>query len=122
MRLEKTFIALTVALLGAISLPAQNQVGLTVDATMDIYRAGGYNDGSNGIAPAMFSFPARAWRTMTIPAISGAWSCASSSPVYGADGATPSDPSCFPLNIPTPIGTFSGFFGTDFGSALVGVF
>jgi hypothetical protein len=62
MRLQKTFTAVAVALLGAAPLPAQNQVSLTVGATMDIYRAGGYNDGSNGIAPVVFSFPARGWR------------------------------------------------------------
>jgi Galactose oxidase, central domain len=122
MRLDKAFITLTVALLGAISLPAQDQVSLTVGATMDIYRAGGYNDGSDGIAPAMFSFPASPWRTIAFPALSGAWAC-NSSPLYSADGATTSSPSCYNVsNITGPVGSFSGFQGTDFGGALVGMF
>jgi len=29
---------------------------------MDIYRAGGYNDGSDGIAPVVYSFHARPLR------------------------------------------------------------
>ncbi len=33
---------------------AQNQVSLTVDATMDIYRSGGYNDSSDGLAPVVY--------------------------------------------------------------------
>jgi hypothetical protein len=122
MRTEHVFITLIVSLLAAISLPAQDQVSLTVDATMDIYRAGGYNDGSDGIAPAVFTFPASPWRTMTFPAVSGAWAC-NSGPLYGADGATASSPSCFNVsNITGPVGTFPGFQGTDFGGALVGVF
>jgi hypothetical protein len=123
MRLEKTFIALTVALLGAISLPAQNQVSLTVDANMDIYRAGGYNDGSNGIAPVVFSFPARAWRTMTFPSVGGAWGCQNGLPEYGADGQTSG--ACLTNGGATnfnSIGPLSGYHMTDFQGALVGVF
>jgi hypothetical protein len=121
MRLKKPFLAVALAMVDAISLPAQDQVSLTVDATMDIYRAGGYNDGSNGIAPVVFSFPAGAWRTMTFPSVGGAWSCASS-PLYGADGALAPSPCYNVSNIPNPVGPFSGFLGTDFGGALVGVF
>jgi hypothetical protein len=121
MRLEQTFISLTIALLRAIPLSAQNQVSLTVDATMDIYRAGGYNDGSDGIAPVVFTFPAHAWQTLTFPSVGGAWSCASG-PLYGADGALSPAPCSNVSNISSPVGTFSGFQGTDFGGAQVGVF
>src|ERR1700730_15869108 len=113
MDLTKTSIAFAVVLLGTTRLPAQNQVSLTVDATMDIYRAGGYNDGSNGIAPAVFSFPARAWRTMTITSNSGAWSCNSVDALFGADGTTSSASGCTPGDI-TPVGTFAGYDSTDF--------
>jgi hypothetical protein len=120
MRLLKTFIALGGSIAGGVR--AQEEVSLTLDATMDIYRAGGYSDGSDGIAPAVFTFPASPWRTMTFPAVGGAWSC-NSGPFYGADGATTSSPSCYNVsNITGPVGTFSGFQGTDFGGALVGVF
>jgi len=123
MRLGKTVTALAVVLLGAVPLPAQNQVNLTVDATMDIYRAGGYNDGSNGIAPVVFSFPARAWRTMTFPSVGGAWTCSSTVPQYGPDGTSLST-GCLPPsgNIMNATGTFSGYDSTDFTGAMVGMF
>src|ERR1700733_1072263 len=121
MRLGEAFTALTMALLGSVSLPAQYQVSLTVDATMDIYRAGGYNDGSDGIAPVVFTFPAGGWRTMTFPSVGGAWSCNSVHALFGADGTTASTSGCYPSNI-NPTGTFSGFDPTDFAGALVGIF
>lgn len=51
--LIKTLATAALALLGTARLPAQNQVSVTVDVTMDIYRAGGDNDGSDGIAPVI---------------------------------------------------------------------
>src|ERR1700733_10796875 len=120
MRLEKVFIALTLALLGASSLPAQDQVSLTVSANMDIYRAGGYSDGSNGIAPVVFSFPAGGWRTMTFPSVGGSWSCNNTVAPFGADGTSSSG--CFPTDITKPVGTFSGYELSDFSGALVGMF
>ena len=122
MRLETFLTALIVALLAA-PLPAQNQVNLTVDATMDIYRAGGYNDGSNGIAPVVFSFPARALSTMTFPSVGGAWTCQNGYPDYGADGETSGY--CVTAGTPTnfnSIGPLSGYHLTDFVGALAGVF
>jgi hypothetical protein len=123
MRIAKTSIAGIVVLVGTVSLPAQNQVSLTVDATMDIYRAGGYNDGSDGIAPVVFTFPARAWRTMTFPSVGGAWTCTPSVPKYGPDGTSLST-GCLPPsgNDMIPIGTFSGYHSTDFTGAMVGIF
>jgi hypothetical protein len=88
---------------------------------MDIYRAGGYNDGSDGIAPVVFSFPAGAWRTMTFPSIGGGWSCSYSVPTYGADGTTSGPCSLTPTNL-NPVGPFSGYHLTDFVGALAGVF
>ena len=73
MRLFHTVAALMVAIPGVVPAMAQSQVKLTVDATMDLYRAGGYNDGSDGIAPAVFSFTAGAGQTITFPNVSGAW-------------------------------------------------
>lgn len=123
MRLERSLTALTMALLAAAPLAAQNQVNLTVDATMDIYRAGGYNDGSNGIAPVVFSFPARALSTMTFPSVGGAWTCQNGYPYYGADGETSGY--CVTAGTPTnfnSIGPLSGYHLTDFVGALAGVF
>jgi hypothetical protein len=123
MRFETTLIAFAITLLGALSTPAQNQVSLTVDANMDIYRAGGYNDGSDGIAPVVFSFPERAWRTMTFPSVGGGWSCQNGYPDYGADGETTGYclTSGGPANL-NSVGRFSGYQTTDFVGGLVGVF
>ena len=88
MRLFHTVAALMVAIPGVVPAMAQSQVKLTVDATMDLYRAGGYNDGSDGIAPAVFSFTAGAGQTITFPNVSGAWTCENGIPEYGGDGTT----------------------------------
>lgn len=88
----------------------QNQVNLTVDAT-------------NGIAPVVFSFPARAWRTMTLPSVGGAWGCQTGLPEYGADGQTSG--ACLTDGGPTnfnSIGPLSGYHLTNFVGALAGVF
>ena len=66
MKTAKSFAAAILALVGAVHLLGQDPINLTVEATMDIYQAGGYNDGSGGIPPVVLSFPARAWRTMTL--------------------------------------------------------
>jgi hypothetical protein len=112
------------ALIGAVSLPAQESVSLTVDATMDIYRAGGYNDNSSGgIAPVAFTFPAGGWRTMTFPTVGGVWGCQNGLREYGADGETSG--ACLSAAGPTnfgSIGPFSGYQATDFVGALVGIF
>lgn len=121
--MKTAFVAAAAALLGAAALRAQYQVNLTVDATMDIYRAGGYNDGSNGIAPLEFSFPAGGWRTITFPSVSGVWTCQAGEPSYGADGETSGY--CLIAGGATnfnSIGPFSGYHLTDFVGALAGVF
>lgn len=115
--------ALAIAAAAAGAAEPQNQISLTVDATMDIYRAGGYNDGSNGIAPVVFTFPARSWRTMTIPAAGGAWTCQTGFTEYGPDGQTSG--ACLSQGTPTnfnSIGPFSGYHLTDFLGALAGIF
>ena len=40
---------------------------------MDIHCAGAYDDGSDGIAPVVNSFPARALRTLRFSSVTGAW-------------------------------------------------
>jgi hypothetical protein len=52
--MRTTFLSFaTLVILTAMPVFAQNQVTLTVEANMDIYRAGAYNDGSDGIAPVV---------------------------------------------------------------------
>lgn len=62
----------------------------------------GYNDGSNGIAPVVFTFPAHAQTTLTFPSVGGAWTCGSGNPDYGADGETSGACAAVdPINLPS---------------------
>jgi hypothetical protein len=118
----KALLPSTLAL--ALAAPLLAQVSLSVSATMDIYRAGGYNDGSDGIAPVVYSFPARPFQTLTFSSVAGEWTCTPSVPEYGADG-TGLSTGCIPpggANIGNPVGTFSGYDTTDFSGAMVGMF
>ncbi len=104
-------------------LHAQTQVTLPVLATMDLYQAGGYNDGSNGIAPAIYSFRARAGQILTFSSVSGSWTCQNGYPEFSADGETSGY--CVNAGGPadvSPVGPFSGYQLTDFTGALAGVF
>jgi len=71
----------------------------------------------------VFSFPARAWRTMTFPSVGGEWGCQNGLAEYGADGETSG--ACLVNGGPTnfnSIGPLSGYHLTDFVGALAGVF
>lgn len=115
--------ALAIGAATAVAADPQNEITLTVDSHMDIYRAGGYNDGSSGIAPVVFTFPAHAWQTMSFPAAGGAWTCQTGFAQYGPDGQTSG--TCLTQGTPTnfnSVGPFSGYHLTDFLGALAGVF
>jgi VCBS repeat protein/FG-GAP repeat protein len=115
----KIATTLQIALLLTGALRAQDGLTTSVSAHMDIYRAGGYDDGSDGTAPAKFTFPAAPGQTLTFSSITGAWSCGVSS-LYGPDGSTTTV--CQPHNMNNPIGTFSGYDTTDFTGGLAGIF
>jgi hypothetical protein len=103
-----------------LAVPVLAQVSLSVSATMDIYRAGGYNDGSDGIAPVVYTFTARPFQTLTFSSVSGTWKCTTGLPAFGPDGtSTGCNPS---QKINNPIGTFSGLGLTDFIGPMVGIF
>ena len=118
-------VSISIAAVLAIGLPltgslqAQDVLTVSVSAHMDIYRAGGYDDGSDGAAPAKYAFPAAPGQTLTFSSITGSWSCGAS-PLYGPDGLTTTV--CQPHNIDNPIGTFSGYDTTDFSGGLAGIF
>ena len=114
-------IVLQISLI-SVPLLAQDtpDVELPVSAKMDIYRAGGYNDGSDGIAPTVYSFSARAGRIVTFSSVAGMWTCSPTVPEYGPDGGSLST-GCTGNNM-NPIGTFSGYATTDFMGAMVGMF
>jgi len=121
MRISAFAIALQMGLALAGSLRAQ--VTLSVSAHMDVYQAGGYSDGSDGVAPSVYAFPAAPGQTITFPSVTGTWTCSYGVVQYGPDGTTTG-----PCNnigfqyIENPIGTFSGYALTDFVGALAGVF
>ncbi|HUO27916.1 MAG TPA: hypothetical protein VMU80_01770 [Bryobacteraceae bacterium] len=95
---------------------------VVVSAGMDLYRAGGYQDNSGGVPPAVYVFPAKAGRVLAFPEIAGKWTCTSSVALYGPDGDTAID-ACNPrANISSPIGPFSGYDLTDFTGGLAGMF
>lgn len=118
----RTLINSTLAL--GIAAPLLAQVTLSVSGNMDIYRAGAYNDGSDGIVPAVYSFPARPFQTLTFSSVAGVWTCNSSVSAYGADGTSLSTGRIPPggANIGNPVGTFSGYDTTEFSGAMVGMF
>jgi probable HAF family extracellular repeat protein len=93
----------------------------SVSAKMDIYRAGGYSDGSGGSAPAAYTIQPGTAQTVTFSGITGTWTCNSTATPYGPDGAT-SGSCAGGLHINNPIGPFSGWDTTDFSGGLVGVF
>ncbi len=99
-----------------------------VSGNMDIYRAQGYDDGSDGVAPFSYTFPAARHQALTFLSIAGLWTCAdgtANSAPWGPDGtlaAMGNHCYAFGTDIVDPVGTFSGYATTDFGGALVGVF
>lgn len=108
----------------ALAAPADAEAfraELFVNAKMDIYRAGGYEDGSDGIAPVVYSFPARAGRVLEFMSVGGDWTCTTIGvPPFSPDGTTA--PGCNPLAVFGSVGPFSGYANSDFSSAMVGMF
>ena len=100
--------------------PVTAQVELPVSAKMDLYRAGGYNDGSDGIAPAVYSFEARAGRTLHFSSASGSWTCSTAIAEFTADGLPGA--ACYGADISNVALPLSGYNLTDFAGALAGVF
>jgi len=115
MRCRGAFAALALAM--ATTVFAQNQATLTIDATMDIYRAGAYDDGSDGIAPVVYSFPARPFQTLTFASVSGTWTNSPAVPPFGPDGIDQ------PPNLHIQgAGPLAGYGSADFVGGMVGIF
>jgi hypothetical protein len=105
----------------AVSAPAQDVTAeLPVNAQMDIYRAGGYNDGSDGLAPAVYAFPASQGQVLKFSEVSGKWTCSAGGTLFGSDGTASAG--CNPLASFGSVGPFSGYAATDFSSNMVGMF
>lgn len=127
MRVSTIASVFGVGLAVAGAMKAQDSPGilLLVSANTDIYRASGYNDGSNGVAPFPYTFPAAPGQVLAFSAIVGQWTCADPNGApYGPDGTRNSaETACYPrASISNPIGAFSGYDATDYTGALVGVF
>jgi hypothetical protein len=103
--------------------PAQEQPGVIVDATMDVFQAGGNIDNSRGSPPVTLHFVAREWSYLTFRSMLGSWTCQNGTPDYGPDGETSGY--CLTAGGATSfpsIGLLSGYRATDFVGPLVGVF
>ena len=68
------------------TLLAQSSETLSVTAFMDIWQSGGYNDGSNGLPPVAYAFPAAPGQTLTFSSVTGTWSCGNDATPNGPDG------------------------------------
>ncbi|MEO8659431.1 MAG: hypothetical protein ABI693_13240 [Bryobacteraceae bacterium] len=101
--------------------PPDKTANLVVSAKMDVWRAGGYNDGSDGVSPAKFDFVAGKNHFITFPIVTGSWSCGAGA-LYSADGTNAGADCNGPRHIVDPIGGVSGFDSTDFYGALTGLF
>jgi hypothetical protein len=119
-KIAKALAPSTLAL--GLVAPLLAQVSLPVSANMDIYRAGGYNDGSDGIAPVVYSFTARPFQTLTFSSVAGEWTCNSSVPEYGADGTATGCFNSAGQYVDDAGGPISGYGSVDFTGAMVGVF
>jgi len=107
---------------GPLLLHSQTAATLAVSSHMDPYRAGGYDDGSDGIPPAVHSFVAGSAQFLTFPSVKGTWTCASAVATFGPDGLAGFGTCGGSLTIGDPGGPFSQLFLTDFGCPLVGMF
>jgi hypothetical protein len=116
-----TFAAQLVLALAVAARAQDAATELKVNAQMDIYRAAGYNDGSDGTAPAVYVFPAGEGRVLEFADVSGKWTCSATGVVpFGSDGTSASG--CNPLASFGSVGPFSGYSDTDFSSNMVGMF
>jgi hypothetical protein len=102
---------------------SQTTVTRVISAQMDVYRAGGYDDGSDGIPPAVFTFPAGQNQIITFHNVVGGWTCGFTAVTYGADGTT-AEPcnNAMGMTVNDPGGPFSAYILTDFTGALAGIF
>lgn len=122
----KLFIAVVLQTLffSAAILQAQSStIRLPVSANTDIYRAEGYNDGSGGVEPFPYVFPAQSGQILEFEGVVGYWTCATGVVTpYVPDGTTEVN-DCYPrASIKQPVGPYSGFYNTDFHGAMVGMF
>jgi hypothetical protein len=115
-----TILAPAFLLVAATQLAHAQTTQLIVGATMDVYRAGGYDDGSDGIAPAQISFTAGANQIFTFHPVQGEWACGPY-PEFGPDGSM-TGVCDGATHVANPVGTFSGISFTDFTCPLAGIF
>ena len=109
MRITTALTMLRLGLMLVVSASLQGEQ-LPVNAHMDIYRAGGYDDGSDGVAPAVFAFAPRRGKVLVFAGVTGDWACAYGETPYEADGTIVGG--CYnPLGtiIGGPVGPFSGY-------------
>ena len=102
-------------------LAAQSSQTLSVSAYMDIWQSGGYKDGSDGVPPVSYTFPAAPGQALTFSSVTGTWSCGNDATPNGPD-ETDSGSCYVNVNNFPATGAFSGLDMTDFSRPLVGMF
>jgi hypothetical protein len=118
MRISTALTALQLSLMLAVSAMAQGTLEqLPVSARMDIYRAGGYDDGSNGIDPVVYRFLPKSGQVLIFSAVTGEWS--GETGYNGPDGVTGESEQQIITN---PTGTFAGITTDGVWGAMVGMF
>src|SRR5579863_8791584 len=115
---------LTLVCLASVgTLSAQNAVvTLSVNSLTDIYKAGGFDDGTGAAPPLAYVFRAGSGQVLEFLSVVGQWTCNDNQePPYGPDGTTTVGV-CYPRANINPTGPFSGYDNTDYQGAMVGMF
>ena len=115
---------LTLVCLASVgTLSAQNAVvTLSVNSLTDIYKAGGFDDGTGAAPPLAYVFRAGPGQVLEFLSVVGQWTCNDNQePPYGPDGTTTVGV-CYPRANINPTGPFSGYDNTDYQGAMVGMF
>jgi hypothetical protein len=123
MRISAIAILLQIVLASAGALNAQTSgITVSVDSHADIYKSGGFDDGTGAASPLAYVFPAGPGQVLTLLAVVGQWTCNDPvEPPYSADGTTRVGV-CYPRANLLPTGPFSGYDNTDYQGAMVGMF
>src|SRR5580693_3666757 len=123
MKISTVVVLLQIGLAAAGALNAQTSgVTLSVNSLTDIYKAGGFDDGTGASPPLAYVFRAGSGQVLEFLSVVGQWTCNNGvEPPYSADGTTTVGV-CYPRANINPTGPFSGYDNTDYQGAMVGMF
>jgi hypothetical protein len=124
MRISIVAMLVQLCLASAGVINAQNAVvTLSVNSLTDIYKAGGFDDGTGASPPLAYVFRAGSGQVLEFFSVVGEWTCnVNTNQPYSADGTSNPDGGCYPRANINPTGPFSGYDNTDYQGAMVGMF